>query len=412
LTTIDAQFKAAPTGDPVGMTGTFGKPYETTDDDGNRVGVAEHIVAVTGVADEGGDVFVPGVFADAIRHGVKAIEREEWMPGDPRIAERIIPNLPAGVEWPSAAGAVYVKAEYNLNTPEGQRAYENAKFYGPEESFSVGYKVADGGARKRGGRRYIAKLAGWYEWSDVLHGMNKYAFGLSVKGLLDTELEYSDGRLVTGTEVKALRRVKNSAYWGKPIGSPIMPGDKPRGPQAQKLRKAGVTPDPEFGTTTKEPPGKAGGKTPDVPDAGMPDAGAVPDSAATSGDSKPQGDAAPDAAAVQGPSSDKPKTSTTTLASMRKRDATAAAAGMDDAELVDEASRAAREARSAQPRPSGGRRRARQAAGRYHTGRRCGTRGTPGCGRDAGTIQGAWRAAPSGGHRSGQKHARGRRCRR
>lgn len=281
-TTIDAQFKAYPSGDPAGMTGTFGKPYETVDDDGNRVGVAEHIVAVTGVADEGGDVFVPGVFADAIQHGVKAkgvsghdwsakvskaIEREEWLPRDPRIAQRIIPNLPDGVEWPSAAGAVYVKAEYNLNTPEGQRAYENAKFYGPEESFSVGYKVAPGGARKRGGLRYIAKLAGWYEWSDVLHGMNKYAFGLSVKtGLLDSEMEYSGGRLVDDAEVKEVRRVKDSNYWGLPIGTVIRPGMKPRGPKALKIRKAGEVPDPTVGTTTKEPPSTTGGKTPDEAD--------------------------------------------------------------------------------------------------------------------------------------------------
>lgn len=288
MTTIDAQFKAAPTGDPVGMTGTFGKPYETTDVDGNRVGIAEHIVAVTGIADESGDVFVPGVFADAIRYGVKAkgvsghdwsakvskaIEREEWMPGDPRIAERIIPNLPDGVEWPREAGAVYVKAEYNLNTPEGQRAYENAKFYGPEESFSVGYKVARGGARKRAGLRYIAKLAGWYEWSDVLHGMNKYAFGLSVKGLLDSELEYSGGRLVDGVEVKG-RYVRDSAFWGLPIGTPITPGMKPRGPKALKLRKAGEVPDPSAGLTAKKPTGTAADrKAPlapkDKPDPGL-----------------------------------------------------------------------------------------------------------------------------------------------
>lgn len=269
MTTPNSPAGQYPNGDPVSMTQVIGEPYETTDASGDPVGIAEHIVAVTGVVDEVGDVFVPGVFADVIRRGAtpkgvsghdwgvkvsRALDREEWLPGDPRIAERIVPALPAGKSWPSEAGAVYVKAQYNLRTPEGRRAYENAKFFGPEESFSVGYKTADGGARKRGGRRYINKLEGWYEWSDVLHGANKLAFGLSVKaGLLDSELEYSGGRLVGGATPhegkparveEKMRVVRDSAYWGLPLGTPIRPGMKPRGPKANKLRKANQpTPD-------------------------------------------------------------------------------------------------------------------------------------------------------------------------
>lgn len=325
-----------PTGDPVSMTQVIGEPYETTDERGEPVGIAEHIVAVTGVVDEVGDVFVPGGFTQAMKRvkakGVsghdwgtkvsKALDREEWMPGDPRIAERIIPALPEGKSWPRQAGAVYVRAQYNLRTPEGKRAYENAKFFGADECYSVGYKVRPGGARKRGGKRYLSDFD-WYEWSDVLHGANSLAFGLSVKGLLDSELEYSGGRLIEGAEVKAIRRVKDSKFWGLPIGTVIRPGMKPRGPKALALRRAGEVPDPAAGTTTKKPAGR--GAPGDAPDRDEP---SVDDPELTTvGEASAPGTGRRTIPTGTGTSTDK-------LAAMGKRDTAAAAAEMTDDELA------------------------------------------------------------------------------
>ena len=55
-------------------------------------------------------------------------------------------------------------------------------FFGPAESaFSIGYKVTPGGATHRGGVRHITDLD-LFEISAVLHGANRYATLLSVKG--------------------------------------------------------------------------------------------------------------------------------------------------------------------------------------------------------------------------------------
>jgi hypothetical protein len=201
----DIEFKTFPTGDPKAYTQVIGTPHEAVDPEtGKPVGVVEALVAVTGVVDEVGDVFVPGSFRRTIGEikakGVsahdwktpvsKALEREEWLPGDPRLPK----DLPNGDPWPSEAGAVYVKALHNLRTEAGRTAYENALFYGREQNYSVGYKVRPGGAVKKGGVRYI-RDHDWYEWSDVLHGANKFAHLLSVKADLTGEIERTGYKL-------------------------------------------------------------------------------------------------------------------------------------------------------------------------------------------------------------------------
>jgi hypothetical protein len=199
------EFKAFPTGRPEAYTQVIGAPHEGVDPEtGTPVGVVEAIVAVTGVVDEVGDVFVPGSFRRTIGEikakGVsahdwkipvsKALEAEEWMPGDTRLPA----TLPNGKPWPSEAGAVYVKALHNLRTEAGRTAYENALFYGADQNYSVGYKVRPGGAVKKGGIRYI-RDHDWYEWSDVLHGANRLAHLLSVKADLTSEIERTGFKL-------------------------------------------------------------------------------------------------------------------------------------------------------------------------------------------------------------------------
>jgi hypothetical protein len=275
----DVEFKEYPNGSPFDSTqvlDTPGGPYR--DDDGNLVADVELLAAVTGVVDEVGDVIVPGAFrrtlAEMKAKGVsahdwktpyaKALAREEWQPGDPRLPNTVPVT---GEPWPAGAGGLYVKAQYNLETDAGKTAYANAKFYKDEQNFSIGYKVRN--ARKRGGVRYITDLD-WYEWSDVLHGANKYAHLLSVKSAAVDGMEYT-GIRPEQAETKA-RYVRDQEFWGLPYGTPIRLGMKPRGPKAAALRAEGKPVTHDMGTTTEKPAGadvininrNAGMPTPDV----------------------------------------------------------------------------------------------------------------------------------------------------
>jgi N12 class adenine-specific DNA methylase len=219
-------------------------------------GTITAIVAVSGVPDKVGDVIVPGSLGTAVKRlkpkGVtdhnwgqkvsKLVYSEELMPGDPRLPKQ----TPDGKPWPAAAGGLLIKAQYNMDKQAGRDAYSDAKFYGPEECFSIGYKVRPGGAKIRRGLRYLHDYD-IYEWSQVLHGAHPLATLTGVKSLAehvrpqqdDTDDWYPDGcsgsSPVEGTiDVKALhglgrRVVRDSTFWGLPIGTPIRPGMRPRG---------------------------------------------------------------------------------------------------------------------------------------------------------------------------------------
>lgn len=232
------EWKALPTGETSSpMTGVIGHDDEE--------GTVTALVAVSGVCDEVGDVIVPGSLGVAVKRlkpkGVDAhdwktpVSRADWavelMPGDDRLPK----TTPDGAPWPVNAGGLLIKARYNLNTVAGRDAYENAKFYGPEQSFSIGYKVRPGGARMRGGRRYLSDYD-IYEYSQVLHGAHRLAHLTGVKSLQtsrdDSDTWYDDPRsglaTVEGIETK-VRTVRDSKFWKLPAGTPIKPGMKPAG---------------------------------------------------------------------------------------------------------------------------------------------------------------------------------------
>lgn len=211
-------------------------------------GTITAIVAVSGVPDKVGDVIVPGSLGTAVKRlkpkGVtdhnwgqkvsKLLHAEELMPGDARLPDK----TPDGQPWPANAGGLLIKAQYNMDKQAGRDAYSDAKFYGPEECFSIGYKVRPGGAKMRRGLRYLHDYD-IYEWSQVLHGAHPLATLTGVKSLADSVEWYPDGRSgsspVEGTiDVKALhglgrRVVRDATFWGLPIGTPIRPGMRPRG---------------------------------------------------------------------------------------------------------------------------------------------------------------------------------------
>lgn len=267
------EWKALPKGETSSpLTGVIGHD--------DKDGTITAMVAVSGVADEVGDVIVPGSLEQAVKRlkpkGVldhnwsrkvsKLVWAAELMPGDPRLPR----ETPQGDPWPVNAGGLLVKAQYNLNKEMGRDAYEDAKFYGPEECFSIGYKVRPGGAKMRGGKRHLFNYD-VYEWSQVLHGAHRLAHLTGVKSLADeTEAMWYDdtrsGDIVEGTtllsdgvETKAIRVVRNAEFWGMPYGTPIRSGMRPRG------QNRAATPQEIAATTAPQddaPAGPGGAPTP------------------------------------------------------------------------------------------------------------------------------------------------------
>ncbi|WP_433357727.1 2'-5' RNA ligase family protein (plasmid) [Microtetraspora malaysiensis] len=172
--------------------------------EGSEQGVVEALVAVTGVRDNVNDVIMPGAFTKTLGlrkpKGVFSHDTTVWvartetveelMPGDPRLLEM---TTKAGrPPLPREAGALYVKARFNLRDDDARKAYEKVRFFSEtgECEWSIGYQVPDGGARKdRQGTRYIKELH-LFEYSPVLFGANSQSMTLSVKsgvpGVADT----------------------------------------------------------------------------------------------------------------------------------------------------------------------------------------------------------------------------------
>ncbi|MFD5856050.1 NUDIX domain-containing protein [Streptomyces chartreusis] len=152
-------------------------------------GTSRAIYAVTGVVDEVADFIVPGAFARTLatrpvktvwHHGWKdpvgvVVEIEEWLPGDPRF--RDVPD------WPAEAGALVATVVYNLRTRQGRDAYEQVKQWHEHKqaAFSIGYRVPDTGASKRGDGVRIIHDLDLFEVSPVLHGAHPLTRSLEVK---------------------------------------------------------------------------------------------------------------------------------------------------------------------------------------------------------------------------------------
>ncbi|MET8006311.1 HK97 family phage prohead protease [Nonomuraea glycinis] len=161
-------------------------------------GVVEALVSVTNVVDNVGDLILPGAYAESLAQrtpkGLFSHDEtlwvarteavEELLPGDPRL---LAMAAEAGVTWPREAGALYVKARFNLGTKAGRDTYSNVKFYGRDQEWSIGYQVPRGGStRDRQGVRRIKKLH-LYEYSPVLFGAASQTLTLSVKSALAAE---------------------------------------------------------------------------------------------------------------------------------------------------------------------------------------------------------------------------------
>jgi hypothetical protein len=176
-------FKAATAGEVSGETTVVNEDE----------GIVTALVSVTGIADYGDDLIVPGAYKATLakrRPKVcwahsweqpigRVLAIEELMPGDSRLP----PQTKDGQPWPAAAGAVIATMQMNLKSPRGREAFEAIKFYSEtgECEYSIGYVVPPGMAAKdRSGIRHIKSLD-CFELSFVLFGMAPLTGTLSLK---------------------------------------------------------------------------------------------------------------------------------------------------------------------------------------------------------------------------------------
>ena len=139
------------------------------------------------------------------------------MPGDPRLPRTAADGTP----WPESAGALRVKARYLLATKDGREAYEVAKAFGPEQGFSIGYRVRN--ARKVGRVRHIDDLD-LYEFSPVLHGANRLARLVSIKGGQPPRLETKATTGVVAAQHRAgMPTASPCSMCGRPAAA-VVPG--------------------------------------------------------------------------------------------------------------------------------------------------------------------------------------------
>lgn len=155
-------------------------------------GIVETIISVTGIVDNVKDRILPGAYSKTLAKrkpkGVwshdwdtpvsKTLDVKELMPGDPELPK----TMPDGDPWPSNAGALKVKTQFNLDTQRGREAYSDVVFFADEQEWSIGYNVPVGGAKvdTKSGVREIETLE-LYEYSPVLFGAMPLARTTSVK---------------------------------------------------------------------------------------------------------------------------------------------------------------------------------------------------------------------------------------
>lgn len=155
-------------------------------------GVVEALVAVTGIRDNVNDIILPGAFEKSLitrnpkgvwHHNItESVSRTEGVKELPPLDPQLPDKLPNGEPWPKEAGGLLVKTRFNLATSRGRDAYEDVKFFGEDQEWSIGYNVPTGGATidRKTGVRMINTLE-LYEYSPVLFGAMPNARTTSVK---------------------------------------------------------------------------------------------------------------------------------------------------------------------------------------------------------------------------------------
>lgn len=165
-------------------------------------GVVQALVSVTGIEDNVNDIIVPGAYEKTLKartpKGVwahdwntpvsKVLDIKELLPGD----ENLPKTLANGEPWPAEAGALYVKAQFNLGTQRGREAFSDVQFYKDQAEWSIGYSVPKGKSEKNAKGTRLIKELNLFEYSPVLFGAASNARSLvsAAKALFDNEEDF------------------------------------------------------------------------------------------------------------------------------------------------------------------------------------------------------------------------------
>lgn len=172
-------------------------PVTNTEINDEAQGIVTHTVAVMGNIDMGGDIIHPGAFTKTLvergnkirvidQHKTDSILRVIGKPLE--LAEVRHDMLPPEVllKFPEVQGALRVKTQFLMNTPEGRGAFERIKA-GAIDEYSIGYEpivqdfstvtAPDGKVRNVRNLREVRLL----EYSPVIWGMNPATSTLDVK---------------------------------------------------------------------------------------------------------------------------------------------------------------------------------------------------------------------------------------
>jgi len=165
----------------------------------NETGIVEHIIAVMGNVDMGGDVIHSGAFTKTIserggkirvldNHNYDSVLRVVGKPVQMREISR--GELPAEIldKYPDADGALWAKTQFLLDTPEGLGAFKRIKA-GAVDEWSIGYDALDFDYERseEDGKtiqdiRHLRTLRLW-EYGPVIWGMNPATMTLSAKAV-------------------------------------------------------------------------------------------------------------------------------------------------------------------------------------------------------------------------------------
>lgn len=159
-------------------------------------GIVEHIVAVMGNVDMGGDIIHPGAFTKTLaerglkvrvcdQHNTHSVLNVLGHPVEIREIGR--GELPTELLmlYPEATGALVAKTQYNMETPEGRGAFKRIAA-GDIGEYSIGYDAIEYDYSQSDSKERVRNLreVRLWEYSPVIWGMNPATMTLSAKSVI------------------------------------------------------------------------------------------------------------------------------------------------------------------------------------------------------------------------------------
>lgn len=204
-------------------------------------GIVDHLVAVMGNLDLGGDVIHPGAFTKTIQergHKVRVVDSHNYdsaldVVGKPvALWEVSREDLPPDVvkDFPEATGGLMARTQFLMDTEEGRGIFNRIKA-GAIDEWSIGYDAVDHDFSNsdNGPIRNLRQIRLW-EYSPVVFGMNPATTTLNAKDekgvsgstslpvgprdrAWDAPAAINRVRAVTGSEDEPSASYKQAFFW-------------------------------------------------------------------------------------------------------------------------------------------------------------------------------------------------------